>query len=75
MGKYVLKFSYDNKEYKMYEADKLPTITKFLRNFTQCPNGNRIRTYLIEDGCFRKVGNVKGTSNPCWYKIYYNKYI
>lgn len=78
MGKYVLEYQSRKDDtginiHGKFVADKLPQVTKYLREFTYCVNGNRIRTYLIEDGLYYAVGNARSGHGVYFYTIRYDR--
>lgn len=80
MGKYVLEWQSHGAfnaskigMHGLFVADKLPQITKYLRKFTYCVNGNGIRTSLIEDGRYCAIGNARGGYGSYSYTIRYDR--
>ena len=78
MGKYVLEYQSRKDDtginiHGKFVADKLPQVTKYLREFTYCVNGNRIRTYLIEEGLYYAVGNARSGRGIYFYTIRYDR--
>ena len=78
MGKYVLEYNSRKDDTGIningkFVADKLPQVTKYLREFTYCVNGNRIRTHLIEEGLYNAVGNARSGHGVYFYTIRYDR--
>lgn len=78
MGKYVLEYHSHTGDTSInihgkFVADKLPQVTKYLREFTYCVNGNRIRTHLIEEGLYNAICNARSGRGIYIYTIRYDR--